>query len=133
MGSQPRGHSSSQGSGAWVPSAHSGLAGLLQVGLPVSGPLPPWLPQRSLLTQIFLEALHVKKLPTELGWRFLGTPLGCVEQQSAVRSSRGGGKIYREEGRKGKEKGQLVGGGGGSGLACSQGPAPAGKVNGPAQ
>lgn len=46
----------------------------------------------------------------------------------------GPGQIYREEGRKGEEKGQLVGGvGGGAGLACSQGPAPAGKVNGPAQ
>lgn len=44
------------------------------------------------------------------------------------------GQIYREEGRKGEEKGQLVGGGGGgAGLACSQGPVPARKVNGPAQ
>lgn len=66
VGSQPGGHCSSQGSGAWVPSARPGLAGLLQVRLPVRGPLPPWLPQRSLLTQIFLEALNVKKLPREL-------------------------------------------------------------------
>ena len=40
-GPQPRGHSSSQGSGAWVPSARSGLAGLPQAGLPVRGPCHP--------------------------------------------------------------------------------------------
>ena len=52
-------------------------------------PLPPWLPQRSLLSQIFLEALHGEKLVSELGWRSSGRPGVCVEQQPAVRSSRG--------------------------------------------
>lgn len=113
VGSQPGGHSSSQGSGAWVRFARSGLTGLLQVGLPVRGPLPPWLPQRSLLTQIFLEALHVKKLPTELGWRFLGKPPGCVEQQAAGCSSRGGGPGTDLQGR--REKRDREGAAGGRG------------------
>lgn len=51
----------------------------------------------------------------------------CAAAPEAV----GPGQIYREEGRKGEEKGQLVGGGGGAGLACSQGPALAGRINGP--
>lgn len=59
---QPPSHSSAQQSPAGA-SAPARLAAFLQVGiglLVVGGLRPPWLPQSSLLTQSFLEALYQK-------------------------------------------------------------------------
>lgn len=64
---QPPSHFASLQSVGWVCSAHSQLAGFLQVGLPGRGLLPPWLPWSSLLTQTFLEALYKRtRLSTEI-------------------------------------------------------------------
>lgn len=55
---QPLSHFPSPQSARRVPSVPSRAAGLPQVGLPVRGPPPPWLPPSGLWTQTFLEALY---------------------------------------------------------------------------
>lgn len=122
----------------WVCSGHFGLAGPLQGRPPVRGLLPPWLPRRNLLTQIFLEALYKgtrlsSKIAHGTGMTFPWKAHVVLSKQAALCSSQGGGPGTDLQGRskKGKEKGLPVVGGGG--LAGSQGPAPAGKVNGPSR
>lgn len=130
----PLRHFSSQWSISGAYSARTRLAGLLQVGLPVRGLLPPWLSRGSLLTQIFLEALYKRtRLSSEVahgtGMTFPWRAHVVLSKQAAFCSSQGSGPGTDLQGRseKGKEKEGVTGPGGGGGAAGSQ----AGKVNGP--
>ena len=121
-GPQPGGHSSSQGSGAWVPSARSGLAGLPQAGLPVRGPCHPGCLSGACCLRSFWKPCTVRKWSRSWGGVPRDAP-ACVWSSSLLCA---GPEVYREEGREGKEKGPLWEGCG-SGAGMRSGPRPAGS------